>query len=84
MKGLSTREAAKELVIHLITLQRHVSAGRIPRSCYAESWGRQGPALDGPRYGGGPQDSRHYQTREEKEAVRSKWDASLFAAANAP
>lgn len=30
MKGLSTRGAAKELGIHLVTLQRHVSAGTVP------------------------------------------------------
>ena len=29
MKGLSTREAAQKLGIHLITLQRHVSAGTV-------------------------------------------------------
>ena len=30
MKALSTREAAKKLGVHLITLQRHASAGTVP------------------------------------------------------
>ena len=30
MKALSTREAARKLGVHLITLQRHVSAGSVP------------------------------------------------------